>query len=58
MFDKKIKFFECETDVAKNSKWLIRKNKKISTLNLILTTKDLELEKVVYKMFDELVKKY
>lgn len=53
-FNGNINFFECETEVAKNSKWLIRKSKKLSTLNLILTKKDQELEKVVYELFNRL----
>jgi glutamate racemase len=57
IFNNKVKFFECETDVAKNSKWLVRKNKKQSTLNLILTQKDMELENSIYAMFDCLVNK-
>ena len=52
-----IKFFECEKQVAKNSKWLIRKNKKQSSLNLILTTPNQNLEKMVYDMFYGAVKK-
>lgn len=56
IFGKKIKFFECEKQVGKTSKWLIRKNTKISTLNLILTDPNCNLEKNAYQMFNNLVK--
>ncbi len=48
---KRIKFYNCEEIVAKNSKWLIRKNKKNSTIKLILTQKDDKLESVIKNLF-------
>lgn len=54
MYKNKIKFLCCETPVAKNSKWLIRKNKQISTLHLILTLNNEKLENTIYDLFNQI----
>lgn len=52
LFDKKIDLFSCEKSVTKNYKYLIRKNKKNSSIKLILTKEDEQLKKAMQKMID------
>lgn len=56
IFNNKISYLCCEENVAKNSKWLIRKNAKNSTLKLVLTKQDEKLEDVVYNIFKNNIK--
>ena len=53
IFNKSIAFYSCEKNVAYISKWLIRKSKKQSTLNLVLTEQNDKLEDAIYKMFKQ-----
>lgn len=48
-FNDKITFFECENQVAKLSKFLIRKNKTVSTYQVILTQEDDNLKNEILK---------
>ena len=53
IFNNDIVFFECEKKVALLSKYFVRKQKNKSSLKLILTQKDEELEKSIYKMIEQ-----
>lgn len=48
-FNDKIAFFECENQVAKLSKFLIRKNKTVSTYKVVLTQEDDNLKNEILK---------
>ena len=47
--DNDIKFFDCEERVAKISKWLVRKNKKLNTIKIVLTQEDEDLQNTIIK---------
>lgn len=49
LFNENIAFFECESKVAKLSKYLVRKPKMLSTVEVVLTNPDDQLKEAIIK---------
>ncbi|MBE7082959.1 MAG: hypothetical protein E7378_04765 [Clostridiales bacterium] len=50
IFNKKVKILNCENNVAKLSKFLVRKNKNKSSIKVIMTKDDQKLKQAILKM--------